>query len=308
MELLRKHERIHEEIAVCFGNFDGVHHGHQALINDMMKYCRKNKYKSMVYTFANHPMEIIAPARNFHYIQHVGQKAESLRDLGVDYLCLKTFDEETMNLRPKPFLDELIYYFKIKAIFVGFNYKFAKNGEGSIAFLKEYGEKHNIEIFIEESFCELGERVSSTRIRGLIHEGEIEQANALLSRPYSIIGTVKAGAKVGRTLGFPTANIEPIEKYILPKRGVYHTKVRWQQKIYESITNVGYNPTFEDRGFSIETHIMDFDNNLYDEEIEVLFFNFLRDEKKFNSKEELIEQIENDINQVLKCKSKYDKI
>jgi len=300
LEVLHGHKRVYEEIVVCFGNFDGVHLGHQALIGDMTKYCDRNNFKSMVYTFNNHPMEIIAPARHFRYLQNINQKTSALEATKIDYLCLSDFDLQTMNCSASAFLQDLEFYFKIRAIFVGFNYKFGKNGFGNISFLKNYGLKHNIDIFIEKPFEIAEKTVSSSRIRNLVHEGKIEEANNLLSRPFSIIGNVVEGFKLGRTLGFPTANIKLNEKYVIPKGGVYHTQVIVDGRKYKAVTNVGNNPTFEDRYFSIETHILDFHDLIYKKNIEIQFIKFLRDERKFETKELLIEQIQNDINQVLK--------
>lgn len=300
LKLLQGYQRLHEEIAICFGNFDGVHLGHQSLINNMFQYCQRNKYKSMVYTFTNHPMEIIAPARKFRYLQNTNQKINSLEDANIDYLCLNDFDIETMKCSPQVFLDELNFCFSIKAIFVGFNYTFGKNGLGNIDFLKKYGLEHNIDIFIEKPFKLENQTVSSTRIRNLIRDGNIKEANKLLNKPYTIIGEIIEGFKVGRKLGYPTANIKLNEKYVLPQSGVYATYVNIEGLTYKAITNVGYNPTFKDRVFSIETHILDFKGNLYGNSLAIQFTEFLREEQKFDSKEDLIKQIKKDINQVLK--------
>ena len=220
------------------------------------------------------------------------KKIEILEDEKVDILCFKDFDTEFMKLTPKEFIQLLIDKYNAKGIIVGFNYKFGYKNLGNVKLLEELKEIFNYELYVIDKCLYDGDVISSTRIRNLILEGDVSEAAEMLSRPYSLTGEVVHGRKIGRTMGFPTANLDINKNLILPKVGVYYTNVKVNNNIYKGITNIGNNPTVNGKKITIETYILDFDEDIYGEHIEVSFIKKIRDGKKFNGLQELKEELE----------------
>lgn len=293
-------EKIKENTVICLGSFDGLHIGHQTLIENVIKESKEENLKSVLFTFSNHPASIIPNKEEPKLIITNDEKVETLKKTGIDYLVMVAFSKEFMRMDPEDFVkDILVDNLNVKKIVVGFNYRFGYKGKGDTNLLKKLSDLYDFKVDIVSPIKNNGEVVSSSLIRKLILGGNIKKANKYLGRLFSIEGEVIHGKKRGKNLGFPTANIYLNNNYIVPKTGLYKTNTIYKSNRYNSLTNVGFNPTFErNRNISIETYILNFNKDIYNEEIKVEFLEFLRDEKKFNSKEELIEQMNSDIRSI----------
>ena len=212
----------------------------------------------------------------------------------VDLIYFEEFNEEYMKLTPEGFIKYLCEKFKVKGIVVGFNYRFGYKNIGNIEMLKELSTKYGYELYVMEPYNYENEVISSTRIRDALLNGNVDKAMKMLNRPYIIKGKVVHGKKLGRTIGFPTANLDYSKEALIPRKGVYYTNVQWQGKIYKGITSVGNNPTVNGDKLTIETYILDFNNDLYGHNIKVYFIKKIRDEKKFNSIDDLVIQLKKD--------------
>lgn len=286
------------ETAIALGNFDGVHIGHQKLIKEMVENAKAFGLKSSVLLFNNHTKTVLE-GKGPKLITSLKQKYDLIESLGVEIIYTMTFNENIMKLSPEEFVNGiLIEKLNCKAVAVGTDYRFGHKASGNANLLKELGIKFNFFVNIVSPMYVDDEIVSSTKIRGLISEGDIDMAKILLGRDYSIKGRVIHGKKMGSKLGFPTANIELSENYIIPKNGVYNTRTIINNKEYLSATSVGYNPTFSEDRLKIESHIIDFNENIYDKSIELVFIKYLRDEFKFDTIELLKEQMGKDIMKV----------
>lgn len=279
---------------VALGSFDGLHSGHLSLVNKIIELANENKGKSIVYTFKNHPRTLIKGATPPKLLMDNESKEEILEALGVDLIYFEEFNEEYMKLTPEGFIKYLCEKFKVKGIVVGFNYRFGYKNVGNIEMLKELSTKYCYEFYVMEPCNYEDEVISSTRIRNELLSGNVDKAMKMLNRPYCIKGKVVHGKKLGRAIGFPTANLDYSKEALIPKKGVYYTNVQWQGKIYKGITSVGNNPTVNGDKLTIETYILDFNNDLYGHNIKVYFIKKIRDEKKFNSIDDLVIQLKKD--------------
>ena len=279
---------------IALGSFDGLHLGHMSLINKAIDLAQKNNCKSMVYTFKNHPLTIINEEMVPKLLCSNNYKTELLMTSGLDYINFVHFNTEFMKINPEEFVINLVKYYKAKGLVVGFNYRFGYKNLGDVALLKKLSIKYNFELHVMGA-VKLGEEIiSSSKIRNYITEGEVHLANKFLGRPFMMEGNVIRGKQLGKTIGFPTVNLDYNKQFLLPSGGVYYTIVDYCGDLYKGITNVGYNPTVEGKKLSIETYILDFDKNIYDEKIRVYFKNKFRDEKKFDSLDELIDELKQD--------------
>ena len=279
---------------VALGSFDGLHSGHLSLVNKIIELANENKGRSIVYTFKNHPRTLIKGATPPKLLMDNESKEEILEALGVDLIYFEEFNEEYMKLTPEGFIKYLCEKFKVKGIVVGFNYRFGYKNIGNIEMLKELSTKYGYELYVMEPCNYENEVISSTRIRNELFNGNVDKAMKMLNRPYIIKGKVVHGKKLGRTIGFPTANLDYSKEILIPSKGVYYTNVEWQGKIYKGITSVGNNPTVNGNKLTIETYILDFNNDLYGHNIKVYFIKKIRDEKKFNSIDDLVIQLKKD--------------
>ncbi|WP_195617863.1 bifunctional riboflavin kinase/FAD synthetase [Clostridium paraputrificum] len=279
---------------VALGSFDGLHSGHLSLVNRIIELANENKGRSIVYTFKNHPRTLIKGATPPKLLMDNESKEEILEALGVDLIYFEEFNEEYMKLTPEGFIKYLCEKFKVKGIVVGFNYRFGYKNIGNIEMLKELSTKYGYELYVMEPCNYENEVISSTRIRDELLNGNVDKAMKMLNRPYIIKGKVVHGKKLGRTIGFPTANLDYSKEALIPRKGVYYTNVQWQGKIYKGITSVGNNPTVNGDKLTIETYILDFNNDLYGHNIKVYFIKKIRDEKKFNSIDDLVIQLKKD--------------
>ena len=292
------------QTAIALGNFDGIHYGHQVLIKNMISKAERKGLKSSVLLFQNHTKEFtngISPS----LISSIEQKYDLMHNLGVEIIYKMEFNQAIMNLSPEEFVkDILINKLNVRSVVVGYDYRFGYKAKGDSDLLKKIGKTYGIDVEVLKPITINNEIISSTRIRKLIKEGLLQEVKLLLGRNYSIIGKVVPGKNLGNKLGFPTANIQPLINYVMPKPGVYCTETIVNNIKYLSATSVGYNPTFNENSLKIETHIIDFSENIYDQKIELIFVEYLRGEIKFNDVDSLVNQINSDIKRV-KSRHKY---
>lgn len=280
---------------VALGSFDGLHRGHLSLISKSIELSKDNNAKSMVFTFKNHPLTIINKEAAPKLLMDNETKVRILEESGVDLLNMVKFDKELMEISPEEFIQKIVYMYNAKGLIVGFNHRFGYKNLGDVELLQKLSKIYNFELFIVEPVKLNNEIISSSVIRNIICEdGDMVKANDMLSRPFMIQGSVICGRKIGRTMGFPTINLNYNKDFILPRGGVYYTNVEYLGSIYRGITNIGYNPTVENSKLSVETHILDFNKDIYGENVKIYFIHKIRDEKKFYSLKELSSQLSKD--------------
>ncbi|PTW01664.1 riboflavin kinase/FMN adenylyltransferase [Halanaerobium saccharolyticum] len=281
---------------LAIGAFDGLHKGHQLIINQAIKEAKNNNYPAAVLSFHPHPLEIIPGKTPPPSIVSRQQKISVLEEMGVDYYFEQKFTQQFAKMRAEEFINNiLLNKIKVNTVVVGDDFRFAYKNEGNVEILKKMGELHGYQAKIISQLHASDDRISSTRIRNLLKKGRIKKAKKLLGRPYQICGQVVHGKKRGRKLGFPTANLSLETNYALPPEGVYAVKVHHQDQVYIGAANLGYNPTFNNQKISFEVYILDFEDNLYGERLCVDIIDFIRSEIDFKNTEELIEQMEQDI-------------
>ncbi|HPR17130.1 MAG TPA: bifunctional riboflavin kinase/FAD synthetase [Candidatus Cloacimonadota bacterium] len=285
---------------VSMGTFDGVHLGHQKLLQYLRKRADQMKGEAVVITYYHHPLETIHKKTFPYLLTGREHKERLLRSLGVDYILYLDFNEELANMSPDDFLRNiLLNEIDMKEIIAGYDTHFGKNRQGNYAFLKQNSQQFSYRADLVKPFMIDNRIVSSSLIRDFIREGDMITTSRFLGRSYSISGKVVAGKKIGRNLGFPTINVSPLEfNKLVPGIGVYICEVLWRGKCYQGTTNIGYSPTIKQNAYKeIETFILDFSENLYGEEVEIIFHKKLRDEIDFHSKADLITNIEKDVEQ-----------
>lgn len=284
-----------EETVVALGNFDGVHKGHQQIIARTVKSAEAAGYKSAVFTFSNHPKNLMAGEIQVKNILYPEEKASIIAGLGIDYMFNIPFDKFILTMDPIDFIDQLLLErFHMRQAYCGFNYHFGYKAKGDAEVLMKEGLKKGFGIHIQEPYEIDDNLVSSTFIRSLIQEGAVDQCPKYMGRLYAIGGEVVVGNKLGRTIGFPTSNIMIDESMVTPPNGVYVTYCTYNGVRYPSITNVGVKPTIGTYKKNVETHIFNFDKELYGKNIRVEFLEKTRDEQKFDSVEALSKQITDD--------------
>jgi len=302
MQLINNIEDIKEQFIdpiITIGNFDGVHMGHQALLQEVIEKADSIRGTSVVLTFEPHPMRVLKENNHFPLITLYEQKVELIEATGIDFLICLPFTLAFASLPAVNFIEDiLVDRIGMKAIVIGKDYTFGKNRQGNIELLNQYAPIHGFEVIVKnwiEATVNSPYRISSTRIRRLVKAGDLENAQKLLGRHYQIRGMVKRGRdRGGKLLGFPTANIE-LKDELSPKRGVYAVKVEYGGDLLMGVANIGYSPTFDDHVFTVEVHILNFNGDLYDQPIKVNFVKRIRDEKKFSSVNALAQQIGRDV-------------
>ena len=279
--------------AVSLGNFDGVHKGHQKLMKENIKISKSKNLTPSVLLFKENTKNILNGERE--YLTSLEDKIEILKKLGIECFCLLEFSDKFKNLSPYEFIEEILYKkLNTKYVIVGDNYRFGKMAKGDIKTLKKYEEDFAYKTKVVDFELDDGKIINSTDIRQMVREGKIEKANKDLGHPFKMQGKVIKGAQRGRLLNFPTANLKPSFKYVTAKSGVYFTRVNIDRDFYYALTDIGTNPTFENKKMKIETYIMDFSKDIYGKNISIEFLEYLRSDYKFNSPEELIGQMEKD--------------
>ena len=283
---------------VTIGNFDGVHWAHQAIFRKVMERAGDLDGTSVVITFEPHPVKVMSPKKVRPLITLLEQKKELVINQGIDILLLIRFTRQFAAVSARDFVrNTLVDRLGIKEIVVGYDYAFGHNREGNIDLLKEMGTQFNFRVHQVGPVYVEKHLVSSTSIRNLIAEGKVSEAKRLLGRNYQIRGEVIRGRnRGGSLLGYPTANLK-LSDELIPKEGVYVVAVDLEGKIYQGLTNIGYNPTFRDKTLSVETYIFDLSANILKQRIKINFLSRLRDEITFASVKELSQQISRDINQ-----------
>lgn len=284
-------------IVIALGTFDGVHIGHQSILQRARELAAGINGVSMAFTFQEHPLSVIFPERAPKRIRSLASKEEIIERLGVDILMNVPFTKNFAAISATGFLKLLQENFAPAYVVVGANYTFGFQGKGDSDFLQQRGGEYGFVSRIGESVLCDGKMVSSTLIRSLIAEGDLARVNEYLKWPLDYTGVVAYGEQRGRKLGFPTANIALDDAYALLPNGVYAVRVRFENMLYQGVANIGSNPTFEEVERRLEVHLMQFSGNLYGKKIRVDFLGKLRDETKFSSVEALVEQIQRDIEQ-----------
>lgn len=281
------------------GNFDGVHLGHQKLVNELLAQSKNYKAPSVVCTFKPHPRAVLRPQEPHHRLFDYRDQFEVLDSMGVDYLIEEKFSKDFSLMSAEEFLENYIEkIFHPKHLVVGYDFNFGKSRSGNIEYLKQFCQQKNWGLTIVNAFEKDGQIVSSSQIRKLLEHGDLKKAEEYLGRPYYLRGPVRLGYKRGRQLGVPTANLSP-EIDFIPRKGVYFTWAYLKDRKIPSITNIGFNPTFEnsDSYLKVETHLFDFDEDIYGEHLKIQLLQFHRDEMKFGSFELLKTQIFKDLEQ-----------
>jgi riboflavin kinase / FMN adenylyltransferase len=304
MEIIKGIENLRRSLrnpVVTLGNFDGVHLGHQDIFNRVKEEASKIHGEGVVITFEPHPLKVLAPEKLLPLLTPYRKKMVLIQKSGIETVLCIEFSSAFSEISPSEFIKSiLVEKVKARKVIIGYNYHFGKGQTGDAQILKEAGIVFQFEVEVVEPF-RIGQTiVSSSKIRDLIQRGEVEGASRLLGRDYPIMGKVVEGAKRGQMLGFPTANLE-ISEELYPKAGVYAVEVEWRQQRFNGLANVGFNPTFltepsgKGKPVSLEVYILNFNLNIYGEEIQVNFRRRIRDEVRFESSSLLTEQIKKDI-------------
>ena len=320
----------HEPIAITIGNFDGIHLGHQRLLHEVGELARTLQCKSVLVTFWPHTLLVVRPDIDIRYLTTQDEKLALAKQYGgiADSIVI-TFTPEVAAMSAEDFINHLCQRFSIQGMVVGADFSLGRNRMGDINFLKHYGEQHNIRLHTISLAEAHQNRISSSRIRTLLSQGDIAQANELLGHPVIVSGIVRQGAKRGRMLGFPTANLHPDARKLLPADGVYATIVHVQgnqerdplalssvykdgtnistsgggvgdyveieMEMYKSVVNIGTRPTFNEKEHLVEVHLLDADLDLYNRKLTVEFIEHLRGEQRFPSIDALKVQISADV-------------
>jgi riboflavin kinase/FMN adenylyltransferase len=285
----------HRDSVVTLGNFDGIHLGHQALIRNAVQDARRRGLVSVVLTFEPHPLRVLAPARAPKMLLAHKDKMQIMQSLGVDCIVIQQFDLSFAAIPAEEFVQRvLLNRLKARKIWIGKDLRFGKGRAGDINTLKRWGVQSGFEVGIVEPIMVKDERVSSSRIRQFISDGRVDEVEPMLGRYHFVSGRVVAGHHRGRELGFPTANISTKTETI-PQDGIYATLFHIGERRLLSVSSVGLNPTFDEGVRTIESFILDFEDQIYGEAVKLSFIKRIREERKFPSVEELSEQIRHDV-------------
>ena len=299
MKLIDFHNyKVEDKSVITFGNFDGLHLGHDTLIKKLLNIAKKDTLKSILITFKPHTRSIISEDKRNSIIVPYKFKIDLLKGYNIDYISTINFNEEFSKIEANTFIDNILNSYNPSVILIGYDNRFGYKGKGDYKFLKEYLKSRNVDVIRFDKYNFNNLLIKSTLIKDLIIKGKMERTSCYLGRNFSLYGHIVKGKSRGRKLGFPTANLKLLDKeQIIPKVGLYYVNFIDGYESYKALCNVGYRPTFDnDRILSIESYVIENENfNFYNKEIKIEFLKYLRDEIAFSSKEELIKQIENDI-------------
>jgi riboflavin kinase/FMN adenylyltransferase len=277
------------------GNFDGVHRGHQAILQRLVENGREKNMPGVVITFDPVPKKVLSPETAPPLIQTLDQRLEAFADLGIDSTIVVVFNPDFAKKSPEEFVSEyLVKLLRVRTFIIGQNFAFGHKKRGDIALLQKMGKENDFDV---ESVAEVsanGARISSTLIRQEIQEGRMEEAHKYLGRPFSLRGIVVEGEKLGGKIGIPTANLK-VENELLPGRGVYAGRALLGLKSHPAAVNVGFRPTVGGKTLTVEAHLINFSGDLYGQELELQFLKRIREEKQFKGVDELRRQISKDI-------------
>jgi riboflavin kinase / FMN adenylyltransferase len=280
----------------AIGFFDGIHSGHQKVINKAVQIAKEQGKESAVITFTPHPSVVLKKEKqHVNYLTPTYEKQQILASMDVDRMYIITFNKELSTLEPQAFIDHFIIGLNITHLVAGFDFSYGHKGKGSMETLADHS-RGKFEFTVVNKIQDDSDKISSTRIRQYLLDGKVEEANTLLGRNLTLRGMVVEGDKRGRTIGFPTANIKLSDSYFLPKVGVYAVHVQIDSKTFNGMANLGYKPTFNDDRVdpSIEIHIFDYNEDIYGKELTVEWKKYIRPEVKFNSIDDLINQLKQD--------------
>ncbi|MFD2700158.1 bifunctional riboflavin kinase/FAD synthetase [Paenibacillus shunpengii] len=280
---------------LAIGQFDGLHRGHASVIQTAVNLSREQGIQAAVLTFHPHPKEVMRKGDYQGYLTPLKEKEAILEEMNVDVMYVLEFNESLSSLSPEQFVNQFLIKLGVQTAVVGFDFRFGHKGAGDENTLRELGAPSMNVITVPPLRLD-GDKISSSFIRKALHEGNITEVTRMLGRPYSFTGIVMDGEKRGRTIGFPTANVEPSENYVVPLKGVYAVWVTHNKRRHPGVMNIGVKPTFHDNRTkpSFEVHLLDFSGDLYGEELKVELIHFLRTEQKFSSIDALIAQIKQD--------------
>ncbi len=283
---------------IAIGNFDGVHIGHKKVLREAMLKAKKLKKKFGLLTFEPIPVMFFNKNILNHRLDNFSQKISNLKKEKLDFVIIQNFNKKFSQLSYKDFISKIIFK-KIRCshLYVSKNFRFGKRRKGNVSKLKKFEKSYHYKTIITKPLVKSDKVISSTKIRNLLRNGDIKKVNFLLNRDWEVNGKVIRGSQRGRKIGFPTCNII-LDKYVVPKSGVYAVKIRINSTIKRGIANVGYRPTFNGKKLLLEVNIFGFKKNLYNKNINVIFIKFIRAEKKFKNILELKSQIKKDIKKV----------
>ncbi len=276
---------------VALGYFDGMHLGHLALIEEVGRIAKTMGLKKSLLTFSMQPKSFLSHKEE-HYLTSLEDKIELARNLGIDYFIVLEFNETIRDMEPEDFISNYLIEMKFAHLVCGFDYRFGRFGKGTSQTLQEYDSNFGVSVIAKMNYHE--HKIATRYIKNLLKQGDIEAANLLLDRPFKISGMVIHGRELGRTIGFPTANID-YGNYLLPKNGVYAVKITVSGEKYLGMGNIGFNPTIGILNIpSLEVNIFNFNQDIYDTIVDVEFIKYIREEKKFSSLDELVRQLRQD--------------
>ena len=282
-------------LALSLGMFDGVHLGHQSILKKLNEIATSQDFESGILTFWPHPRLIFNPEFDLKLLNNYDEKVHQLEKNGVQNLFLQNFDEEFRNLSGEEFVKQiLVEKLNVKYLIIGHDHTFGKDKSGDFQLLKVMSQEFDFEVQQLEAIQLEHTNISSTKIRNALQNGEILKANEMLGYSYPISGKVIHGKKIGRTIGFPTANVEINAHKLLPKKGAYIVEVEIAGNYHTGMASIGTNPTVNGKKLSLEVYVLDFNEDLYDQNITLYFRDFLHDEIKFSTLENLIERLKED--------------
>lgn len=286
-------KKLDEPIAVALGYFDGLHLGHQAVIKEVVEYAKAHQIRSAVMTFSPSPNIFLKKLESDCLLTPYQEKVRLLNELGVDELIILPFNEELASMRAIDFIERYLIQYGVVHVSTGFDFRFGRMGEGEVELLRHYSDQFSLNVIPKYELEQ--EKIGATEIKRYLADGNIKKVTQMLGRPYRMHGMVVSGQQRGRQIGFPTANLQLSENYVIPKKGVYAVEVEIKGKRYAGMCNIGHNPTFNfNDQVSIETYILDFSDDIYGKEMTLDFYEYLREEKRFGSIAELMKQLEED--------------
>lgn len=295
------------KVAITIGNFDGVHLGHAKIFQKLVDE-HKNGLQSMVMTFWPHPRKVLTNDTSMRFLTSMQEKSELLKAIGIHHLLIVPFNKEFAEIHAGEFVEHILCEkIGIKKVFLGYDHRFGKNREGSIEYFAKLSAKwkYTVEEIPKQEIEHLA--ISSSQIRTYLEEGKPELAKNLLGRLYSLSGVITEGKKLGRTIGFPTANLElTFSEKLIPKKGVYAVLVKVKERVFKGMMNIGLRPTVDGSSLSLEVHIFDFSDDIYGQTISIEFVHYTREEQKFPSIEALKKRLKIDREETLALLSDYD--
>lgn len=282
-------------IALACGNFDGIHQGHQRVFAELVTFCKKQNLKPVIFSFDPHPRKVLLGDHTVQLLTSLDHKLQLFERYGINHTVIFPFSKEVAAMSPEYFVKNCLTNSSVKAVFAGQQWRFGHRGSGNIDTLKSLADGFSVQAI--EELASVTEKISSSHIRQHLINGELQTAERFLGRRFSVLGTIVRGEQVaGRLLNCPTANLSSLNE-VIPPNGIYAGFGKFDSKVYPGVINVGYSPTFHDESAptKVEFHVFDFDDDLYGKEMEVEFVEFVRGEIKFDSVDELILEIQNDI-------------